>query len=146
MAVLTLDVAVKKFAEKINLGIAAVVERLALDIFNRITERTPVDTGRARQSWQVTIGEVGTFVPPSLGKGTGANKGKDTPPQNPVAVFPTDINIDGKQPVFITSALVYMEKLENGSSTQAPAGMVRLAIAEVEAEIEAILADLNDPK
>lgn len=145
MAVLRLDVAVKKFAEKIDLNLALTVERLVLDIFNRITERTPVDTGRARQSWQIGVGSINTYVPGSLGASKGTNKGAASPPENPKAIFPTDLNIDGTEIVYITSSLPYIEKLENGSSTQAPAGMVRLSIAEVEAEVEAILADLNDP-
>lgn len=144
MAVQNLDVAIAKFAKRIDLSIGLVVERLTLDLFNRITERTPVDTGRARQSWQVGVGSINTTVPASRGKSTGANRGASSPPENPVATFPGDITIDGTEVVYITSSLPYIESLENGNSTQAPAGMVRLSIAEVEAEIEAILAGVGE--
>jgi len=37
--------------------VAIVVKRTALDALRRIVRRTPVDTGRARGNWQVSLGE-----------------------------------------------------------------------------------------
>ena len=45
---------------------------------------------------------------------------------------------DGTKSVFITSALDYIKYLDQGSSQQAPAGMVNITIAELEAEVEFI--------
>lgn len=142
MAVLILDAPIKAFAEQINLSVARVVERITLDLWNKITLRTPVDTGAARRSWQLGIGEPDTSVPESSGKGEGAYKNDSTPPTSPKADFPTDAEIDGTKTVYITSSLGYIQRLEEGSSKQAAAGMVQISIAEVQAEIELTLEGL----
>lgn len=142
MAVLILDAPIREFAKRINLSIAMVVERITLDLWNKITLRTPVDTGAARRSWQLGIGQPDTNVPASNAKGTGAYKNDSTPPTNPRLDLPSAV-IDGTKTVFITSSLGYIEALEEGNSKQAPAGMVQISIAEVQAEIELMVQELR---
>jgi len=115
------------FAEKIDTDIGVVVTKLALDAWAGITERTPVDTGRARASWTIKESEPSDFIP---------DKGASEQPTEPVAQF------DGTDSVFITSALDYVRYLEDGSSKQAPAGMIEVTLAELEAEVEFILDSL----
>lgn len=142
MAVLILDAPIKAFAKAIDLSIKTVVERITFDLWNKITLRTPVDTGRARQSWQLGIGAPNTNVPGPMGEGTGQYSKDSSPPTSPAAMFPGG-EIDGKQTVFITSSLAYIGFLEDGRSMQAPAGMVQLSIAEVQAELELIVEGMN---
>ncbi len=150
------DVDLQKFADALDIKIEIVMIRIVLDLFRRITKRTPVDTGRARASWDVKVGSPSAWVPPERKKsvagkgktrlgtgldgtklGTGAlSGGKAKDVSSEVA------SIDGTKVVFITTNLDYMQFLEKGSSTQAPAGMVLLSIAEVEIEIENILEQL----
>lgn len=150
------DVDLKKFADKLGIAIQIVMIRITLDLFRRITKRTPVDTGRARASWDVKQGTPSSFVPPErkksvagkgktrLGTGLGGEKlgtgalsgGKAKDVSSEIA------DIDGTKVVFITTNLDYMVYLEQGSSKQAPAGMVLLSIAEIEIEIENILDQL----
>lgn len=134
------------FAKLLELRVDTVLQRLALDIMGRIILRTPVDTGRARSSWDLSIGVPSEYVPPernvSLSKiapqsftlSAGAGGAVDT------KALATAQGITAKQPVFIVSNLDYIEALENGHSKQAPVGMVVISLAEVEAEIELILA------
>jgi hypothetical protein len=135
MAILTLDAAVDKFAQAIDVNTGTVVRKLTLDIFSGITTRTPVDTGRARASWMVTEGQPSNDVPSA----DGFKKGTTAPPPTP----PNVSAIDGKKSVFIVSSLDYIEPLENGHSSQAPAGMVAVTLAEVEAKIEDALTNLQ---
>lgn len=135
MAVFTLDVAVAKFAEKINLGVATVVRKIAVDLHTKITKRTPVDTGRARASWMLTEGAPSDVAPDASAFPKG--KTAPAPPTPDVAA------IDGKKSVFIVSNLIYIEPLENGHSKQAPAGMVAVSLAEVKAEIEQTIQQLE---
>lgn len=144
MAVLTLDVAVAEFAKQIDLAVQLVMERLALDLWNKITLRTPVDTGRARASWQLSIGAPSLVVSPSLGPYTGKNSKLNTPPGEPAAPFPTDVEITGDDIVFICNSLPYIEALEDGHSQQAIAGMVQVSLAEVMAEIELLLEGIKE--
>jgi hypothetical protein len=77
--------------------------------------------GRFRANWQVTIG-----APP---KGT-----RDViDPSGQVSIMGGQVVIDGVKcgpPVFIVNNLPYSIELEYGHSTQAPAGMARIAAAE----------------
>jgi hypothetical protein len=117
------------FAKAIGVGIGLATEKLSRDIHGKIVKRTPVDTGRARASWDVAIGEAPTTQ-------IDAGDYKDTPP-----AFPGHL-IDGTEEVFIVSNLVYIEPLENGHSDQAPLGMVRISVAEARAEIDTIMDGL----
>jgi hypothetical protein len=152
-----LDADLAKFAKLIDVAPAVITRRIVMDAHTRISKRTPVDTGRARASWDVKQGQPSDYVPPitignvagkgktKLGKGaagnalgTGASSGgkvKD--------ISAAVATIDGTAPVFITTSLDYMQYLEDGSSKQAPAGMVRLSIAEIEIEIESIIEQLE---
>lgn len=127
--------ALAKFAKFLELSPKLITERVTLDLWNKITDKTPVDTGRARAGWQITLGSPGKELPPAMGKGTGKHKNDSTPPMQPDMSYP-ETKITGKEVVFITNNLPYIGVLEEGSSKQAPAGMVRTSIAEVKAGIK----------
>lgn len=130
------EVDLNKFAEKIGETKQAVFRRAALDIWKGVTMRTPVDTGRARSSWNIAVGNPDPSFPPSLGTGTGAHKGELKAPESPVPPEPMVSAIDGNQTVWITSNLPYIVALENGHSTQTtPGGMVSMTVAQFLAEI-----------
>ncbi len=121
---------ISKFAKKLDIAPEVVTVRIVLDLFVRLTKRTPVDTGRARASWDIKVGASSDYLP-EVGTYAGA---KD--------VTGEISSIDGKQIVFVTTSLDYMKYLEEGSSSQAPAGMVLLSLAELEVELENILDQL----
>lgn len=131
------------FARKLGLTKQTVYQRTSLELWNRITQRTPVDTGRARSSWNLAIGSPNPSIPPEMGPGTGKNKKSGTAPMSPSAAFPDISKIDGSTVIYITSNLPYIEALENGHSKQAPVGMVMISVAEVQARIELIMEGMN---
>lgn len=99
-------------------GIVETVQRKAtLDIWNRLTRSTPVDTGRARASW------IATTATPS---GASPSAGKTDYPLTKPRLANTKIGI----PNFIVSNLVYMPRLNNGWSEQASPLFVERAIAK----------------
>lgn len=149
----------RKFGKIMGLNQATLVRYIALDLLSKIVMRTPVDTGRARSGWDMTIGTPSEYVPPKVQKtesvgsidASAANNQSQTQDQNALnldqtlgvflggASFSAQRNaalIDGTQSVFIINNLPYIERLEHGWSKQAPAGMVRISKAEVEARIE----------
>lgn len=96
-----------------------VMVMLAMDLWERIVYRTPVDTGRARNSWNVAWGSPDPDTPPpgdypddpprpSIARGVSANK------------------------LHISSNLNYIIYLEQGKpgpgSDSAPEGMVKVSI------------------
>jgi hypothetical protein len=132
------------FAKKLGLTRATVYRSTALELWNGITKRTPVDTGRARSSWNLSIGSPDPTIPPERGPGTGKNKNAKTPPTSPTAATPRFDKIDGSAVIYITSNLPYIEALENGHSKQAPVGMVMVSTAEVVARIQLIMEGMQE--
>lgn len=92
---------------------------LALTLINKVSLRTPVDTGRARANWFLAEGAPRIETTES------------TTPEDHNAV-----SLTGRSVIFITNSLPYIVPLEYGHSKQAPYGMLRIAIAEVMAEIK----------
>lgn len=125
-----LKVAVADFAKLIDVNLGAVMRKITIDLHGKITKRTPVDTGRARASWAVSINAPPSGPPPPPGS-------YPTPPMVDAG------KITGKTRVYIVSRLVYIEPLENGHSKQAPRGMLRIALAEIAAEIDTIVAEIT---
>jgi hypothetical protein len=118
------------FAKLVDVNQADVVQKITLDVFARIVgnyslHRHPVDTGRARAGWGLSMTTSIEAPPP----------GSYGPPP-----MPDVAQLDGTKVVYILNAVPYIEALEDGHSQQAPNGFVRLAIMEVEAEIQALLA------
>jgi hypothetical protein len=89
---------------------------LALTLHRKVSERTPVDSGRARANW-------------FLAEGAPRIEAKET--TTPEAV-PT---LKGESVIYLTNSLPYIVPLEYGHSKQAPYGMLRVSIAEVTASI-----------
>jgi hypothetical protein len=96
-------------------------KKLVLEALKRVVLKTPVDTGRARGNWQVTIGS------PAEGQleGTGSS---DAVIARGLAVL---ANLQPYQIVWISNNVDYIEFLEHGSSKQAPEGMLALTIEEL---------------
>lgn len=122
------NVDLRKFADAIGVGVGIAVEKIGRDLHGKIKKRTPVDTGRARASWDVSVNSMSSYVPPE-----GATTAKEFP----------NLSLTERDELFIMSNLVYIEPLENGSSSQAPLGMVRVSVAETEAQIDTILQGLQ---
>jgi hypothetical protein len=94
--------------------------RIALDLLRRIVFRNPVDTGRSRGNWQTVVGQSNeSQVEGGAPLATGAAVIASAPPYSLITIF---------------NNVEYIRKLEEGSSQQAPRGMVRVSVAEVESQ------------
>lgn len=91
---------------------------VALEAEGRMIARTPVDTGRARANWNTTTGSPDQSVSDSTSPKSGAG-----------VIAAADFA--GGDVVFIANGVPYMEFLEDGSSKQAPNGMIALTMAEM---------------
>lgn len=125
----------KKFSDKVGVNFQTVLKRTALSIFSSIIQRTPVDTGVARASW--VIGVNAAAAPANLPKDTKLSKataGQTSTARAAKLEIPNPFSV-----VVISNYLPYINVLENGSSSQAPQGMVRLALAEEVLRLSAAL-------
>lgn len=112
---------ISRFIAKANGNIDLVVRKIALDMFSRVIQKSPVDTGRFKGNWQVAIGSIpsGTLqVDDKAGTATIAKVTAET------------LNLRAGQTITLVNNLEYARALEYGHSKQAPNGMVRLTVTE----------------
>jgi len=105
------------------------VKRVAMKAFREINNASPVDKGTFRANWNVSIDSIDRSV--DLEKTTedvAANVTKAT------AVL-TGQALLGKT-VYISNSVPYANKIENGYSPQAPAGVVAPAVTRITNAVE----------
>ena len=96
-----------------------VVKGTLISMGGRIIKRSPVDTGRFRGNWQFTINS------PAIGQLANTSA--------PNSELMSAANAMESGFIFyMTNNLPYGERLEYGYSDQAPAGMVRVTLQELE--------------
>lgn len=112
---------VQAWADKTDHKFDLAVRKISLELFSRVILRSPVDTGRFRGNWQVQIGAI-----PS---GTLEIEDKS----GSVTISAADARTAGVvagDVIFLVNNLSYAQRLEDGYSGQAPAGMVGLSIQD----------------
>lgn len=125
------------FAEKVVGRIEKVTRWVALEALRRVVMKTPVDTGRARGSWQVAVSVRPTGEVDIYDKDGGATIAEGSREISQVGPY---------EPIFIANNLPYIERLESGHSKQAPNGMVATTISELQAFFANIPADRPIPE
>lgn len=113
-----------RFCQKADLDLKTVIRKITLEAFKRIISRTPVDTGMARGNWIVSAGAPVTFQVTAGDKSGSATL---------TAATNGTLSWSCQGSLFMVNNLPYIGTLEYGSSTQAPGGMVRLTLAEMQA-------------
>lgn len=113
---------VSQLAEKARTRAENVLKAAILELFARIVERTPVDTGRARGNWQIDLDAKSGASLLATDK-----SGRETIARAMAKLDKLDKN---SRVVLITNNLAYIKALEYGHSRQAPSGMIRISVAE----------------
>ena len=116
------------FAKQVRMDYTKVLKLVAFDLFTRIVQKTPIDTGRARASWNIMIGTPDLNVAPDgqypeMKKSSGIEKARQALAGLEAQTL--------TYAIYITNNLPYIVELEKGHSKQAPKGMVVLSIEEV---------------
>lgn len=101
-----------------------------LDFFSGTIKSTPVKDGRARGSWTTGVGVEPVESPDRI----------DPSGSAAIAEVVAKTPHGAGQETYMISNLPYIEKLENGHSQQAPAGMVRINLARVQRIVKAAIA------
>jgi hypothetical protein len=121
----------EKMAEVPKALIADVRRVYALEIFKRVVERTPVDTGNARSNWLVSVGEQSDEYNPATvtkrkitrGKNKGVTVTKATPHQTfnkTMRAGDLGITFSGDDTIYIQNNTPYIRKLEYGGYPKNP--------------------------
>jgi len=118
----------------------AIQKKIVLDALTRIVLRTPVDTGRARGNWQVSIGApIKDIIDDPRWKKKRESKSFQSRMKSRRSSDSKVINkangilskLPPYQQVWISNNLNYIEGLEKGNSKQAPKGMVSITVEEL---------------
>lgn len=116
-------------ADNLEAAINRIVVNVALVVDQVVVLSTPVDTGRARSNWQVSLrapinDQIEPYAPGlKLGRGETGNA--------QAALSQAQAAVRGRRPgrdIFITNNVEYIGDLNRGTSAQAPAMFVQIAI------------------
>lgn len=119
---------ISNWVEKVNARADLVVRMVAMRLFTRIVMMSPVDTGRFRGNWQCEIGKANTHF-------DWEHYDKDG--TRTIARIAQIVNsAKAGDTIYLSNNLAYALPLEYGHSRQAPAGMVRVSIQEMQAFIQ----------
>lgn len=125
MSAFSVDIA--EFVKKAGARADLVARKVGIEVFSSVVRKTPVDSGRARANWVASVGAPSVEITGALDAGhygsepSGASAAKAQAVLNDFTIGPA---------IFITNSLPYIERLENGYSDQAPAGMVAITAIE----------------
>jgi len=111
----------QEWATKTERKLDLAVRKISLELFSRVILRSPVDTGRFRANWQVAIGSMpnGTLsLEDKSGTATVSN------------ATARSAGVKAGDVIYLANNLPYAQRLEDGYSGQAPAGMVGLTVQE----------------
>jgi len=118
---------IQDFAKTVPDKVTELQKKIVLEALRRLVQKTPVDTGRARGNWQVTIGN------PAGGQlDTTDADGQATIAAGLAAIA----GLPDYQVVWISNNVDYIENLEHGHSQQAPEGMLSITIGELRTMFE----------
>jgi hypothetical protein len=107
-----------------------IVRGLTIELFASVVRDTPVDTGRARGNWQTSVENAPAVEVERLDKSGGSAIAE--------IVSTTPAKVGSK--TLLTNNLPYIRSLEEGSSKQAPAGMVRKNFLRIQQILDLVVA------
>lgn len=142
---------INQFVKKTDFSLKRILVNYAFALYASIVKKTPVDTGRARANWNISVGNADTSI-------------TDKKMKNGLKYSENDISINGDDTIFISNNLPYIETLEyggypkspkkgswdkvkkqwiikseNGFSKQAPEGMVGVTLANNENILKSVI-------
>lgn len=110
------DFKVKKYLKIKANAVPRCMRMFMVEFYRQCTIATPVDTGRARWGWNCSIRQIDKSVPP---------EGKYTIDVERAKKVFTVTAVTGKDTLYVSNSVHYIEKLNNGWSQQAPARFVQ---------------------
>ena len=119
----------RKFADNVGKSLDETCRTVAIKWFSDTVRSTPVDTGRLRGNWQYT----------RESEAVGTIEREDKAGAQVINEITTKVGGVGTVN-YLTNNLDYAQKIENGSSQQAPRGMVRTNFLRIQRIIKQVAA------
>lgn len=124
---------VRRFTDKTRAKMDLAVRKITLDVFENVIVMSPVDTGRFRGNWMPAVGSAPSGTIEAVDPSGGMVRAKVQGVTNGVTAG--DV-------IFMVNNLPYAERLENGWSRQAPAGMVALTVQRFQPIADAVIRQI----
>ncbi len=140
MAAGTFSRDIAAFVKKTRVNADIACRKVSIELQGGVVRMTPVDTGRARGNWGVTIGAAQTSSTDDTDPG---QYGDDPGAQAAAKADAALANFTAGPSIFITNALPYIERLETGYSTQAPAGMVAVTLLAFDGYVKKVVEGMK---
>ena len=137
---------INKFQRKTADKMDKIVRKVSLEILKSVVFKSPVDTGRFRSNWQVSIGSVPSGTVGYQGTEAIAERAGSKGPVYEATVAKSKGTADSAKAgdvIYIANNLPYAVRLEEGYSGQAPAGMVTLTVQEFASTVKRIGAEIG---
>ena len=125
---------IRKFQMNTARKMELAARKIALELFRRVILKTPVDKGGARSNWQASLGSPATGTVDATDTQAGPTFRK---------VVSATEGFDVGDTIYLANNLPYIRRLEEGSSQQAPQGMVALTVQEFSAIVNQISAEVS---
>jgi hypothetical protein len=122
-----------QFVAKAQGNMDLVVRKVAFEMFSRVIQKSPVDEGRFKSAWLVSVNAVPEGDPGTIDK-SGA------PSLERVNAVVLEVKAGDR--IVMVNNLAYANRLEYGYSKQAPAGMVRITVGEFNAVVDQAASDV----
>lgn len=144
MATQRFSVALQQWVKITKIKLDTVIRKVSLDCFRAVIIRSPVDTGRFRASWRVSLNTVDLAVhAPVVERVTEAQSiAPGEPPTADEMAYANGTILKAKisDTVLITNNLPYAIPLEHGHSKHArpgPTAILGYSVSRIKANIEA---------
>lgn len=119
----------RRFVAKTAAAQDKITRAATLELFSGVIRATPVDTGRARGGWQTGVGSAPE----------GDNKRLDKSAAKSIAEVEQNTPAGAGQVTYLANNVPYIMNLEQGTSKQAPEGMVRKNVDRVQKMVDAAI-------
>lgn len=117
---------IRRFTMKTTEAHNKITRVATLELFSGVIKATPVDTGRARGNWQTSPGS------PAVGE----TERLDKSGSEAIAEVEAKTPEGAGQVTYLSNNLPYIMELEEGSSKQAPEGMVKRNMDRVQKMVD----------
>jgi len=125
MSIQSFGAELNAFSKKTGVEANIAVRKVALQIFDGVTAMTPVDTGRAKGNWNLSISHMDTST----------DDNASSTSQGRPAKAPSLRTYSGLRDIYITNSLPYIFALEHGHSGKAPHGMLSVTVNEIRSSL-----------
>jgi len=115
------------FAEKAGRNADLVIKKVSIDMLSKVVTRSPVDTGRFRGNWVLSVGSPEISQKDVTDKSGTSTISRESSKLGTFKIGPS---------VYIMNSLPYAMRLENGYSKQAPGGMVKVTVTEFQSLVD----------